>query len=200
MVATDFRLEQFFRDLDRWGVVDVMLPFLLIFVVIFAILQKTRILGEGKKNLNSVVALVVALLVVIQHVTGRFPSNVDPVVIMNNALPQLSLVLVAIVFLLIMIGVFGSEEVFLGVTMPGWVTLVSTVIIVLIFGSASGWWFGNFGVGLQQFFGTEGVAVFIMIVMFGVIIAWITGESKEREDRSTLNRLGMDFGKLFGKK
>lgn len=200
MAAPGFRLEQFFRDLDRWGIVDVMLPFLLIFVVIFAILQKTRILGEGKKNLNSVVALVVALLVVIQHVTGRFPSNVDPVVIMNNALPQLSLVLVAIVFLLIMIGVFGSEEVFLGVTMPGWVTLVSTVIIVLIFGSSAGWWFGNFGVGLQQFFGTEGVAVFIMIVMFGVIIAWITGESKEREERTTLNRLGMDFSKLFGKK
>jgi len=39
-----------------------------------------------------------------------------------------------------------------------------------------------------------------MIVTFGIIIAWITSESKEREDRTVLNRLGMDFSKLFGKK
>ena len=60
----------------------------------------------------------------------------------------------------------------------------------------------KFGVGntLEDFFGTEGIAIFIMLITFGVIIAWITGDSKEREDRTILNRLGMDFSKLFGKK
>ena len=38
-----------------------------------------------------------------------------------------------------------------------------------------------------------------MLLVFGIIIAWITGDSKEREDRSILNRLGLDLGKLFGK-
>lgn len=200
MVSEAFRLEGFIRALDRWGLTDVMLPFLLIFVIIYAILQKTRILGEDKKNLNVVVALVVGLLVVIPHVTGRFPANADPVVIINDALPQVSIVLVAVVFLLIMIGVFGQEHVFLGVSMPGWIAFISFLVILLIFGGSAGWWNGTFGNTLEQFFGTEGIAIMIMLLVFGIIIAWVTHESKEKEDRSIMNRLGMDFSKLFGKK
>lgn len=200
MVAEALKLEGFVRTLESWGLTDVMLPFLLIFVIVFAILQKTKILGETKKNLNVIIGIVVALLVVIPHVTGRFPADSDPVLIINDALPQFSIVLVAVIFLLILIGVFGQEYVFLGVTMPGWITLVSLVVIVLIFGGSAGWWDSGFGQTLEDFFGTEGVAIFIMLVVFGLIIAWITSDSKEREDRTILNRLGMDFSKLFGKK
>ena len=200
MAAQSFQLDNFIRTLDSWGLTDIMLPFLLIFVVIYAILQKTKILGEEKKNLSVVVAIVVALLVVIPHVTGRFPSNSDPVLIINNALPQVSIVLIAIVFLLVMIGVFGQDYVFLGVTAPGWITLVSLVAIILIFGGAAGWWSGAVGNTLQDFFGTEGIAIFIMLLTFGIIIAWVTSESKDREDKTILNRLGVDLSKLFGKK
>jgi len=200
MVAQDFQLNNFITDLDRWGVTDILLPFLLIFVIIYAILQKTKILGEEKKNLSIVVAIIVGLLVVIPHVTGRFPANSDPVLIINNSLPQVSIVLVAVVFLLVMIGVFGQEYVFLGVTAPGWITLVSLVAIILIFGGAAGWWSGAVGDTLQNFFGTEGIAIFIMLLTFGIIIAWVTGESKDREDKTILNRLGVDLSKLFGKK
>ena len=200
MTAQSFQLDNFIRTLDSWGLTDIMLPFMLIFVVIYAILQKTKILGEEKKNLGIVVAIVVALLVVIPHVTGKFPANSDPVLIINNALPQVSIVLVAIVFLLVMIGVFGQDYVFLGVTAPGWITLVSLVAIILIFGGAAGWWSGAVGETLQDFFGTEGIAIFIMLLTFGIIIAWVTSESKDREERTILNRLGVDLGKLFGKK
>ncbi|MBS3104828.1 hypothetical protein J4234_01070 [Candidatus Woesearchaeota archaeon] len=200
MAAEALQLEGFVRTLERWGLTDVLLPFLLIFVIVYAVLQKTKILGETKKNLNVVVAVIVGLLVVIPHVTGGFPPNADPVEIMNEALPQISIVLVAIIFLLLMIGVFGQDYVFLGVTMPGWITLVSLIIIVLIFGGAAGWWDSGFGTTLENFFGTEGIAIFIMLLVFGIIIAWITSDSKEREDRTILNRLGMDFSKLFGKK
>lgn len=201
MVAEALKLEGFVRTLENWGLTDVMLPFLLIFVIIYAILQKTRILGESKKNLNVIIAIVVGLLVVIPHVTGRFPVNADPVIIINDALPQVSIVLVAVVFLLILIGVFGQEYVFLGVTMPGWITLASLVIIVLIFGGSAGWWDSGFGTTLENFFGTEGVAIFIMLVVFGLIIAWITSDSKEKEDRGIMARMGMDFRRLFeGKK
>ena len=200
MVAEAFRLEGFFRTLERWGLTDVLLPFLLIFVIVFAVLQKTKILGESKKNLNVVIAVVFGLLVVIPHVTGRFPANADPVLIINDALPQVSIVLVAVIFLLILIGVFGQDYVMLGVTMPGWITLISLVVILLIFGGSAGWWDAGFGQTLENFFGTEGVAIFIMLITFGIIIAWITSDSKEREERTILNRLGMDFSKLFGKK
>ena len=200
MVSEAFKLQGFINALDNWGLTDVMLPFLLIFVIIYAILQKTRILGEDRKNLNTIVALVVGLLVVIPHVTGRFPANADPVIIINEALPQVSIVLVAVVFLLIMIGVFGQEHVFLGVSMPGWIAFFSFIVILLIFGGAAGWWNGAFGTTLENFFGTDGIAIMIMLLVFGIIIAWVTHESKDKEDKSIMNRLGMDFSKLFSKK
>lgn len=197
MVASAFQFDNFVRMLDVWRV-EVLLVFLLVFVIIYAVLQKTRILGEGKKNLNIVVAVVVGLLVVLPHVTGRFPPNADPVIIISDALPSVSIVLVAIIFLLVMIGVFGQEHVFLGMSMPGWIAFVSFAVIVIIFGGAAGWWSGYFGNTLEQFFGTESIAIVIMLLIFGVVIAWITSDSKESEDRSTFKRMGIDFSKLFG--
>ncbi len=41
---------------------NIVLPFLLVFVVVFAILEKTNILGEGKKYANLLVAIIVGLL------------------------------------------------------------------------------------------------------------------------------------------
>ena len=197
MVAQAFRPDQFARMLDQWNI-QVVLIFLLIFVIIYAILQKTRILGDGKKNLNIMVAVIVGLLVIIPHVTGRFPPNADPVVIIGDALPSISIVLVAIIFLLIMIGVFGQEKVFLGMSMPGWVAFFSFAVIVIVFGGSAGWWSGYFGNTIEQLFGTESIAVIIMLLVFGMVIAWITSDSKESDDRSAMKRMGMDFSKLFG--
>jgi len=200
MAADAFQLQNLAFTLDRWRVADVLLPFLLIFVIVYAILQKTRILGEDKKNLNVVVALIFGLLVVVPHVTGGFPPNADPVVIIKDALPQVSIVLVAVILLLILIGAFGQDYVFLGVTMPGWIMLFSLFVIVLIFGGAAGWWSGYFGNTLEQFFGTEGIAIAVMLITFGIIIAWITSDSKSKEDKATMSRFGADFSKLFGGK
>lgn len=41
-----------------------ILPFLLIFVVVFAILQKSKILGDNQKQVNSLTALVIGLILV----------------------------------------------------------------------------------------------------------------------------------------
>lgn len=197
MGAQNLQLESFMRSLEEWGITDVMLPFLLIFVIVYAVLQKTKILGEGRKNLNAAVAIVVGLLVVIPHVTGRFPPNMDPVEIINKSLPQVSIFLVAIVFLLIMLGVFGQDFVMLGVSMPGWITFFSILIIVLIFGGAAGWWSDGFGQWLEELFGKEIIAIALMVLVFGVIIAWITSEPKE--EKSWLKRIGVDVDKIFKK-
>ena len=197
MASQALKLEGFLRTLQDWGLTDVLLPFLLIFTIVFAILQKTRILGESKKNLSVIVAVVVGLLVVVPHVTNRFPPDADPVVIINEALPQVSLVLVAIIFLLILIGVFGQDMVMLGVTMPGWIMIISLGIILWIFGGAAGWWSSGFDQFLEENFGSEAVAVVIMLLVFGVVIAWITTESKE--EKMGLKRFGIDLEKLFKK-
>jgi len=43
---------------------EMLLPFLLVFVVVFAILQKSKILGNGKAQIDSMVALVIGLLLI----------------------------------------------------------------------------------------------------------------------------------------
>jgi predicted Abi (CAAX) family protease len=43
---------------------EMLLPFLLVFVVVFAILQKSKVLGEGKAQVDAIVGLVIGLLLI----------------------------------------------------------------------------------------------------------------------------------------
>ena len=186
------------RSLERFEIVD-MLIFLLIFTILFAVLEKTRILGEEKRNLNMGLSLIMSLIVLFIHFTEALPRSSDPFEIIKAALPQVSLVIVAIISLLILIGVFAHDRLYLGLTAPGWIGFISIVIILFIFGSAAGWWAPTFMGFLEGFFGQDAVAVAVMILIFGIIVAFITG-GKEREDIGTLKRVGVNLGELFGGK
>ncbi len=83
------------------GVYEVFLPFLLIFAIIFAILEKTQILGAGKSNINAIVSVVIGLLVVVQ--TGI-------VEIINIFLPRISLIIVVILMGLLIIAMLSGKE------------------------------------------------------------------------------------------
>ena len=193
----ELAFESFIQSLERVGFVDVLLPFLLIFTIIFAILEKTHILGEGKRNMNVGIAVIFALLVVIPHVTGNFPAGYDPVAIINAALPSISLVIVAVIALMILIGVFAHDRILLGMTAPGWVGLFSVVTLVFIFGSAAGWWTTGIIDWLDQVFGSDIVAILIMILVFGIIIAFVTGGG-EHEKVGALEKAGINLKNLFG--
>ncbi len=88
----------FLRD---FGLFDIVLPFLLVFTIVFAILEKTKILGEEdgkpKKNLNSMVAFVVGLLVV---ATNKIVNA------LTQALPNVILLVIISISFLLLIGVF----------------------------------------------------------------------------------------------
>ncbi len=43
---------------------ELILPFLLLFTVFFAVLDKSKIFGEGKRQINAIVSLVLALIFV----------------------------------------------------------------------------------------------------------------------------------------
>ena len=46
MVSEVFRLEGFGKILESWGLMDALLPFLLIFTLVFAVLEKSKILSS----------------------------------------------------------------------------------------------------------------------------------------------------------
>ncbi|MFH2028106.1 MAG: hypothetical protein ABIJ08_03135 [Nanoarchaeota archaeon] len=194
MASSAYRLEGFVKIMDSWGLTDILLPFLLIFAIVFAILQKTKILGE-KKNINVIVALVMGLLVVVPHVTGIYPAGFDAVNIINAALPSVSIVLVAVVMLLILIGIMGADATMLGLAAPTWVAVISIGFIIFIFGGAAGWWGGYSWI--EAFFGSDAMAIIVMLLVFGIIISFITGEGAG-DDMSALKQVGINFPKLFG--
>jgi len=195
-----FKFQDFFLSLERVGFVDVLLPFLLIFTILFSVLDKTKILGEGKRNMNVGIAVIFALLTVIPHVTGNFPAGYDPIEIINAALPSVSLVVIAVVALMILIGVFAHDRLMLGMTAPGWVGLFSIVVLVFIFGNAAGWWQTGFLGWLDNIFGSDIIAIIIMILVFGIIIAFVTGGGEAEKAGGAAQRLGFNIGEMFGGK
>ena len=200
MSGHNFIFKDLFLSLDRVGFVDVLLPFLLIFTILFSVLDKTKILGEGKRNMNVGIAVIFALLTVIPHVTGNFPAGYDPVAIINAALPSVSLVVIAVVALMILIGVFAHDRLLLGMTAPGWVGLFSIGTLIFIFGNAAGWWQAGVLNWLDDIFGSDILAIVIMLLVFGIVIAFVTGGGEAEKSGGLLQRAGLNLGEMFGGK
>ncbi len=182
-------LYQFFNYLDQLGVVDVILPFLLVFTIVYAILYKTQILGEPKKPFNKIIALVVALAAIFPQFTGVGP-NIVPII--NAALPQVSLIAIAIVMFLILIGVWGVNVDIAGKPFGGWVVVLSMIAIAFIFANSAGWlpmmpgW-------VTAWISDETMSLLIIILIFGVIISFITGEEKEEDKKEPRLKMFQDI-------
>ena len=93
---------------NKIGLFDVVLPFLLVFTVVFAILEKTKVLGtekiEGheytKKNLNAIASFVIAFLVI---------AAKELVAIINETVAKAVIVLFFSVLFLLLVGSFHKE-------------------------------------------------------------------------------------------
>ncbi|HLA23089.1 MAG TPA: hypothetical protein VJZ93_00980 [Candidatus Nanoarchaeia archaeon] len=49
---------------QHWVFTKFILPFLLIFAIVFAILEKTKVFGDDKKQTNAIVSIVIGLIFV----------------------------------------------------------------------------------------------------------------------------------------
>ena len=190
-------LQQTIYGLEQYGLTDVLLPFLLIFAVVFAILQKVKIFGKDKKNINVILSLVIGLLVVIPHVTNSYPPGQDVVEIMNSAIPNISIILIAIVMLLILVGVFGSEVDIAGTSLAGWIALASFLVVGYIFGTSAGW-FQYWPDWLWWLDDPNTQALVVILLVFGILIWFVTKESNPREDKAgAIKKIGDNLGKIF---
>ena len=129
-MATPFR--QVIEFFDTIGLFDVVLPFLLVFTIVFAILEKTKVLGteeiEGrkytKKNLNAIAAFTIAFLVVASSQLVEIITTVS-----SNAV----VVLFLSVLFLLLVGSFykEGESVFLE---GGWKVVFMIIVFIAIIG------------------------------------------------------------------
>ena len=189
---------EFVEVLESWGLTDALLPFLLIFVIIFAVLQKTKVLGEGKKNFNVVVSLVISLLVVIPHITRSYPPGGDIVEILNTALPNVSIIFVAIIMLLVLIGILGGEAKWMGGSLSGLIAIIAFIVIIWIFGRAAGW-FSYVPRWLSWINDPDVWALLVILLVFGIVIWFITRDSEHSDKVHGLSKLSQGLGDMFKK-
>src|SRR3989338_801425 len=94
---------------DKLGLYDVVLPFLLVFTIVFALFEKTRVFGTEKagdkeytrKNLNGMAAFVIAFFVV---------ASSQLVQIIFKVSSQVVLLMFLSVFFLVLAGSFHTGK------------------------------------------------------------------------------------------
>src|SRR3989344_2130452 len=117
--------------LQDFGFFDIVLPFILVFTLVFALLDKTKILGkegeEPKRNINTLVAFVFGLLVV---------ATTSVVQVLNDALPVITLILIILLCFMLLVGAFHGDKEFDHFSSGFWkgfLTLVLFVAVILTF-------------------------------------------------------------------
>ncbi len=170
--------------LDRLGVYEVLLPFLLIFTLVYAILEKSKVFGTekigdheySKKNLNSMFAFVTSFLVV---ASSRLVAAV------NEAVANMTILMLLGVCFLMLVGVFhtGKDELSIGKPFKSIFTWLAFVGIILIFLHAIKtkegvpWLFYAWGFIVRNF-DTGAMGALILTIIVVLLMGYITGTPK----------------------
>ncbi|MEK6904428.1 MAG: hypothetical protein AABW87_02425 [Nanoarchaeota archaeon] len=167
--------------LRGFGFFDVVLPFLLVFTIVFGILEKTKILGvEGKdklpkKNLNAMVAFSIAFFVVAA-------SNIVEAI--QVSLPAITMVLIIIIALMLLLGSFAGESGEKGFDLwekSGWKWFLGAfvlVAVILIFVNAFG--FSDVLLGyLADGFNSSFITTVVLLLLIAWAIYWVVGGKRE---------------------
>ena len=149
--------------LQQWssiGLFDIILPIILIFTVIFAILQRTRILGKSK-SIDAVVALVIGFFAISNpYVTQLF------IPLFSNAALGL---MVLLVFLLVM--AFANKE----YDRDSWnqITLIGGfVIFIWLMSRAADYFGGDYLIFSSDWWYTNAWWI-VPLSLFGLLIAFV---------------------------
>ena len=143
--------------------IEQVLPFLLVFTLVFAILDKTKVLGEGKRQVNAIIAFVIGIILI------AFPGPRDLIV---NLMPLLAIIAVVMLVFLMFYGFAGGkpEDKWVKIVFGGLVGL-ALIVALLVF---TGYWESVLGaVSGGEGSGLAANVIFILIIIAAVaIVLW----------------------------
>jgi len=158
------------------GLFNVVLPFLLVFTVCFAVLQKVKLFGDKSKNFNAVISFVLALL---------FVRNQTLVEIVNGFLPNVSMFLIVILMFLLVVGIFaGPKSAWKGIPMSAAFIISLLFVIWAFFSDAIAR--TAFGLRLPDwlvYMDDQTKTTIIFIAIFVIVIWFVTRESGPKGER-----------------
>jgi hypothetical protein len=135
-----------------------LLPFLLVFFILFAILEKTKLLGD-KKQIHALVAFVIGLI---------FVGAVYPVLVVSNLILFLTVTIVSVFVVLLIWGfIFGDKE---GFKPAGWMKWALGIIAAIAFVVAMIWATGLLD-NLQTFLSAGIGGTILTNAIFLIVIA-----------------------------
>jgi hypothetical protein len=151
-----------------------ILPFLLVFFIVFAILEKTKLFGDGKKQLNALVAFVVGLI---------FVSVLYPTLVVSNLILFLTVALVSIFVILLLWGfIFGDIKEF---KPAGWIKWILGIVVGIAFIVALIWATGFYdqiyGTLFAQSWSKTFWKNFAFIIVIAIALALILLQKKKTE-------------------
>ncbi len=144
---------------------EIILPFILVFTVMFAILQKSGILGKGKKQVDAIVSLVVALIVIsFGKATG----------IIINLMPILAVALVVVLVFMILFGSLFGEELKLhkGIKIAGGILAAIVVAVAVLYNTGAWDWLINLFSGGSNALTTNVIFVVLVVAAIAVVIGF----------------------------
>lgn len=116
--------------LQNWVVAKFILPFLLVFFILYGILEKTKAFGEGNKQLHAFIAFVIGLI---------FVGAVFPKLVVGNLILFFTIAIVVLFITLLLWGFVSGEEAKLPDSTPlkvaagGAIILAVTIALLFIF-------------------------------------------------------------------
>lgn len=152
--------------------VENLLPFLLVFTLIFAVLQKSEILGKGKRQIDAIVALVIGLIVVsFGYATG----------IIISLVPFLAVATVVILVFMLLYGMtFKAGEFDIGKTPKIAIGILAAIGVVIATLVATGAWSYLGDLFSSSDTGASWVTNLIFIAIAAVAIAVVMLAGKEK--------------------
>jgi hypothetical protein len=88
--------------LQHWVLTDFVYPFLLVFFIAFAALEKSKILGDDKRQLNAMVSFVIGLI---------FVGAIFPKMVVGNMILFLTVSLIVVFVFLLLWGFIMGENI-----------------------------------------------------------------------------------------
>jgi len=149
---------------------DYILPFVLVFTLIFAVLQKTQLLGEGKKQIDAIVGMVIGLILI------AFPFARNIVVQLMPFLAVSAIIL--LVFMLLYGFIVGKKEgdvLNTGLKITFGIILGLALIVVILY--SAGVWDYVYNFLFEQEAGAQvWINVLIILVLVGAVVAVLKGK------------------------
>lgn len=153
---------------------DYILPFLLVFTIIFAILEKTQLLGGGKKQINAIIGLIVGLALI------AFPFARNMIVLL---MPYLAVVVVILLVFMLLYGfTAGKKDDVLnkGLKILFGILIGVSLLVMIIY--ATGYWDEIYDFLFKKESSSQiWINVLIIVVLVGGIAAVVSSKKSESE-------------------